>query len=100
MAKPMHTSPEKRKALAAILAAYPGNSCEAQRQRIRAALGQFSVTTYEIMRYLDCYDPRPRVFELRKAGDRIDAPRVQIETESGKLHRVGLYVLVPGGNSK
>lgn len=93
----MTTTPEaKRQVLAEILAALPGNSCAAQCARIRAALSRFSLTTYEAMRFLDCYDPRARVMQLRRDGNSITTIRTQIATESGDLHRVGLYLLVAG----
>ena len=93
----MNTTPDhKRQALAAILAAHPGNSCAVQCARIRAALSQFSLTTYEAMRHLDVYDPRARVLQLRKAGESIKTTWSQIATESGELHRVGVYVLGTG----
>ena len=47
------------------------------------------------MRYLDVYDPRARVMQLRNAGERIDTHWRRIPTESGHMHRVGLYVLGP-----
>ena len=91
------TTPDhKREALASILAAHPGNTCIVQCARIRAALSRFSLTTFEAMRYLDCYDPRARVMQLRNTGERIDTHWQKIATESGRLHRVGLYVLVAG----
>ena len=84
------TSDGKRKALAEILAAHPSNSCAVQCVRIRAALSRFSLTTFEDMRHLDVYDPRARVLQLRNAGESITT---RITTESGHLHRVGVYVL-------
>lgn len=87
---------DKRKALAEILAAYPGNTCAVQCARIRAALSRFNLTTYEAMRLLDVYDPRARVLQLRKAGESIKTTWGQITTESGHLHRVGVYVLGTG----
>ena len=93
----MTTTPDgKREALTAILAAHPGNTCEVQCARIRAALSRFSLTTYEAMRHLDVYDPRARVMQLRKDGSSITTTWTRIPTESGHLHRVGLYVLVAG----
>ena len=92
----MTTSDDKRKALASILAAHPGNSCAVQCARIRAALSQFSLTTFEAMRHLDMYDPRARVLQLRKAGENIITAWTRITTESGDLHRVGVYVLGTG----
>lgn len=89
-----HQTPEnKRAALEAIRQAVPGTDCKAQCERIRAALAQFSITTYEAMRYLDCYDPRARVMQLRNEGASIATHWQTIVTESGDRHRVGLYVL-------
>ena len=92
----MTTSDDKREALASILTAHPGNTCEVQCARIRAALSRFSLTTFEAMRHLDIYDPRARVLQLRKAGENIDTHWQKIATESGHLHRVGVYVLGTG----
>ena len=90
------TPNDKREALASILAAHPGNTCAVQCARIRAALSRFSLTTYEAMRHLDVYDPRARVLQLRKAGENIITAWTRIATESGDLHRVGVYVLATG----
>ena len=87
------TSDDKRKALAEILAAHPGNSCAVQYARIRAALNRFSLTTFEAMRHLDVYDPRVRVLQLCHAGKSITTTWSRITTESGHLHRVGVFVL-------
>lgn len=89
----LHTSPSKRRALAAILKAHPGNSCAAQCERIRAALAQFPLTTFEAMRYLDCYDPRARVMRLRDEGHAIVTHWRTVTSEAGTKHRVGLYAL-------
>ncbi|WP_394791518.1 helix-turn-helix domain-containing protein [Rhodoferax sp.] len=96
---PLPTPREKRRALQGILKAHPGITCAAQCQRIRAALGQFSLTTFEAMRYLDCYDPRARVMQLRNAGERIATYWRTVTTESGDRHRVGLYVLETAGGA-
>lgn len=85
----------KRQALEAILLQHPGNTCAEQCQRLRAALSQFSVTTFELMRHLDLYDPRARVMQLRTAGERIDTVWDTIVSEAGTKHRVGRYVLRP-----
>ena len=90
------TPDDKRKTLASILAAHPGNTCAVQCARIRAALSQFSLTTFEAMRQLDVYDPRARVLQLRQAGENITTTWSRITTESGDLHRVGVYVLGTG----
>ena len=92
------TSDDKRKALAEILAAHPGNSCAVQCVRIRAALSRFSLTTFEAMRHLDVYDPRARVLQLRHAGESIPTIWSRITTESGHLHRVGVYMLGIGAS--
>ena len=92
----MMTPDDKREALAEILAAHPGNSCTVQCVRIRAALSRFNLTTFEAMRHLDIYDPRARVMQLRNGGERIDTHWQKIATESGHLHRVGVYVLGTG----
>jgi Helix-turn-helix domain len=58
------------------------------------ALSRFAVSTFEAMRYLDIYDPRPRVHELRhRLGYKIKTVWQTVITESGQKHRVGLYVL-------
>lgn len=94
---PVHTdtSPSKRKYLAAILKATPGNNLPAQCQRLRKALSRYSLSTFEAMRYLDCYYPPARVMQLRREGEQIDTHWVYTVTESGERHRVGLYVLAP-----
>lgn len=89
----LQTSRAKRAALAAIRTALPGTSCPAQCERIREALAQFPITTFEAMRYLDCYDPRARVMQLRNQGEPIVTHWRTVTTESGDRHRVGLYVL-------
>lgn len=92
------TPSEKRHALRAIRLMFPGTSNRAQCARIRAALSQFSVTTFELMRFADVYDPRARVMQLRAQGERIDTHWQVIHTESGDRHRVGLYVLRPSAD--
>ena len=69
--------------------------CLAGGTALRAALAQFSITTYEAMRYLDCYDPRARVMQLRHGGAPIATYWETIVTECGDRHRVGLYVMGP-----
>lgn len=87
------TSPEKRAVLEAIRRAHPGISSTVQCDRIRAALAQYSITTYEITRYLDCYDARARVCQLRKQGVAIATHWRTIITDAGEKHRVGLYAM-------
>lgn len=92
----LHTPRYKQAALLAIRRSIPGNATQVQCERVRAALAQFSITTFEAMRYLDIYDPRARVMQLRNSGLAIDTHWRTIETESGTKHRVGLYALKAG----
>ena len=87
------TPPSKVRALAAIRDRHPGTSCDAQRQRLREALASFAITTFEGTRYLDCYDTRKRIAELRDEGEEIVTHWQVVATESGQAHRVGKYVL-------
>ena len=48
------------------------------------------------MRHLDVYDPWARVLQLRNDGESITTAWTRIVTESGHLHRVGVYVLGTG----
>ncbi|PYE23144.1 helix-turn-helix protein [Paraburkholderia silvatlantica] len=84
----------RQKTLTAILNRIPGNDSASQRARLMAAMQETGhVTTHEAMRILDCYDPRPRIFELRGAGHAITtATRIE-QTESGVPHRIGVYFL-------
>ena len=93
MIAPRPTPDCKREALEAIRQAMPGTDSKAQCDRIAAALAQFAITTFEAMRYLDCYDPRARVMQLRNAGMPIATHWETITTESGDKHRVGLYAM-------
>lgn len=87
----------RQQKLAAILRRIPGNSAAAQRARMMAAMHETGhITTHEAMRILDCYDPRPRIFELRGAGHAITTIMRDEETESGTPHRIGVYVLSAG----
>jgi hypothetical protein len=93
MNAPRPTPEYKRVALDAIRKAIPGTQNKAQCERIRTALAQFGITTFEAMRYLDVYDPRARVMQLRNDGAPIQTLWETILTESGDRHRVGLYVM-------
>ena len=84
----------KRRALAAILKALPGNSCTMQCARLRAALSSHPISTFEAARFLDCYYAPARIMELRRAGARIVTAWCLAETESGEKHRVGNYLWV------
>jgi hypothetical protein len=55
-----------------------------------------SITTFEAMRFLDVFDPRPRIHELRHTdGHPIRTTMRAGQTESGVVHRVGVYALTP-----
>lgn len=93
-AAPAHFPTDRASIMAAILAAMPGNDIFTQRLRMLAAMQKLgSVTTFEGSRFLDCYDPRARVHELRQAGIRIKTVMRAERTESGAIHRVGVYLL-------
>jgi len=73
---------------------YRGNSARCQRDRIMQALRLYgSVTTIEMRKHLDVMSPAPRILELRHTGKPIVTKWVRQATDSGKIHRVGLYVL-------
>lgn len=85
---------ERKRALLAILAQLPGTSGKVQRQRILRALQELGhLTTFEAMRFLDAFDPRPRVLELRREGHNIGLAWDRVETEAGVTHRIGRYYL-------
>jgi len=86
---------DRAAALKDILKKIPGNDTAAQRQRILAAIKALgSITTFELMRHLDVYDPRPRIFELRRnEGQYIVTVRRAEQTESGVTHRIGVYMM-------
>ncbi|MDP3424966.1 MAG: helix-turn-helix domain-containing protein [Burkholderiaceae bacterium] len=84
----------KRKALVRILHSMPGNSARTQQQRIVLALRQLgTVTTSELVRWLDVPRPGARVCELRKLGPPIATHWRTDTTEAGKPHRFALYTL-------
>jgi Helix-turn-helix domain len=89
-------APEKATAFKSILATYPGNSAQQQRNRIVEALRHWPLTTFEMMRGLDVYYPPSRVKELRNSGYTIETLWRKVQTESGQSHRVGLYLLSKG----
>jgi hypothetical protein len=89
---------ERKFALHAIRDANPGTSTEVQRKRLLTAIQSLgSVTTFEAMRHLDVFDPRPRKLELLKAGHAIQLAWDRMETEAGVLHRVGRYFMSRSG---
>lgn len=99
MQKEKATSPEKKAALEAIRAEFKGNDSATQRTRLMEAFRRgWAISTFEAMRYLDIYFPPARVKELRDLGERIKTHWVNIATESGDHHHIGLYVLESGAS--
>jgi hypothetical protein len=81
-------------ALYAIRDRLPGNDARSGRARLLEALQTLGhVTTFEAMRFLDVFDPRPRKLELVRLGFPIELHWRQVATESGKSHRIGLYAM-------
>lgn len=99
MAKKDFETQRRRSSLESIFARHPGNGIACQRARLLMAMYELeSVTTFEAMRYLDVFDPRPRIYELRAGGyEIVTASRLQ-QTESGFHHRVGAYLIRRGSN--
>lgn len=91
------TPPDKIKALKAIRDAIPGNAAATQERRLLEALGRWCLSTFEASRYLDAYDPRARIMGLRNKGHSILTAWALVETECGRKHRLGIYVLQSGG---
>lgn len=86
---------DRQNQLRTILERFKGIDAAAQRTRILTAMQEHgSVTTFEAIRFLDCYDPRPRIWELRHLfGHKIKTHMRAEPTESGELHRIGVYIL-------
>lgn len=77
-----------------LLAENTAANAVSQRQRLAKALIKLgSVTTFEAMRFLDIYDPRPRKLELLAQGFDIALMWDTTITEDGSKHRIGRYVL-------
>jgi Helix-turn-helix domain len=94
---PFHvTAPGVAVALMAIRDAAPGSSAIAQEARLEQALRRWPLTTFEMSRWLDLYDPRARIQGLRLAGHEILRTWVVIETDCGERHRVGRFTLQRG----
>lgn len=92
------STPERIAAIHAIRDRIKGDSGTAQRDRLLAILRELGPTsTFELSRYGDIYYPPSRKFELVAEGHNIITERRQIETESGQLHSLGVYILIPGG---
>ena len=72
-----------------------GNDAQAQRLRLENWLGKHGhIDTLEARRELDILSPASRIMELRKRDYRIETVWIDRETDAGKRHRIGRYVLV------
>ena len=87
------TSFEKKAALQGIRDEFKGTASRSQAARLLHALSQYSITTFEAMRYLDVYHRPARILQLRKQGHKIITHWQTVITEADERHRVGLYVL-------
>ena len=94
---------ERLEVFKAILDKVNGINAKTQRERLKQALLRLgNVTTFEAMRFLDIYYCPSRKKELINEGFDIALTWQHVETESGKIHRVGNYVLkgLPVGGVK
>lgn len=80
-----------------IHADFPGNSTDAQRARLLAAMREAGhVTTTEARLFLEVMNPSQRMTELRNQGAEIDTAWTCEPSEAGRdPHRQARYVLVP-----
>lgn len=94
---PFHTTPpELIAALTDIRDATPGCSARTQEDRLEKALHRWPLTSFEMLKWLDLYDPRARIQGLRLKGLVINRVWVLIETDCGQAHRVGRYAIQRG----
>ena len=99
MSADRHTDPARILALHAIRDRHRGEESGPQRARLLEAMQRLGhCTTFEASRYLDIYDPRARKLNLVKAGHKVLTTWRTVETESGELHRVGVYSLLRGAS--
>lgn len=94
---PFHTTPASvAQALTAIRDLMPGSTAKVQEERLEKALRRWPLTSFEMLKHLDLYDPRARIQGLRLKGLEINRVWVLIETDCGQRHRVGRYALQRG----
>lgn len=100
LAKLEPTSTWKAGRLELIRRNHPGNSCDAQRQRLMMSFTLVgSVSTQECRRHLDIQSPASRVRELRLEGADIQTVIVLQETMPGCRHRFAKYLLAAKGGA-
>lgn len=93
----LRATKEVADSLAGIARKHKGGSARSQRDRIMEGLkAHGALATIDMRRDLDVMSPAPRILELRRDGQPIQTEWVTQATDSGKLHRVGLYVLGVG----
>lgn len=89
--------PGRLAALHAIRDRHLGTATSTQRERLLEALQTLGhVTTFEAMRFLDIFDPRPRKLELVADGYMIVTSWRTAYTEAQIMHRIGVYTLIRG----
>lgn len=92
--------PERIAALHSVRDRHVGDASEIQCRRLLDALETLGhVTTFEASRFLDLYDPRARKMQLVRAGHPVLMTWRRVPTESGSLHRIGVYSLVKGASA-
>lgn len=86
----------RKSLLQQIHADFPGNSTDAQRARLLAAMREAGhVTTTEARLFLEVMNPSQRVTELRNQGAEIDTAWTLEPSEAGRdPHRQARYVLM------
>lgn len=95
-----HTPPDRPTILRSILATHTGNGGGRQCARFLDALEKLgSVTTAELSRFLDVYDPPARKRDLVHRGHNITMVWDRDQTEAGEMHRVGRYSIAEGAQS-
>ena len=88
---------DKLAALIEVRELFPSGDGKTQCSRVLAFLERgYLLNTFEASRHLDVYHCPARVLQLREAGHNIITQWVTVQTEAGKLHRVGNYMLVRG----
>lgn len=99
-AAPLDVPPDRLAALHTVRDRHIGTATTTQRARLLDALQTLGhVTTFEAMRHLDIFDPRPRKLELVRDGHTIITLRRTVATEAGVKHRIGVYVMARGAQA-
>ena len=86
--------------VARALALRTGDSVIQARRVLEFLSRDYMLNTFEASRFLDVYYCPARILELRNDGHNIITHWVTVQTEAGKLHRVGNYLLVREGQAQ